>query len=57
MQLLPLITENAGFELSLIVKKLKKAPLVNLALKQDEGSGGYGADTSDLLNDFFSAPS
>jgi hypothetical protein len=35
-----------------MVIKLKKAPKVTHALKDDEGSTGYGADVGDIFADF-----
>ena len=39
-----------------MVIKLKKAPKVTHALKDDEGSTGYGADVGDIFADFMGGP-
>jgi len=39
-----------------MVIKLKKAPKVTHALKDDEGSTGYGADAGDIFADFMGGP-
>ena len=38
-----------------MVTKLRKAPLVTHALKKDNKSTGYGADSGDIFADFFGA--
>lgn len=50
---LPLLSGQVGFELMGLVAKLKKAPLVTHALKNEASATGYGADGGDILADFF----
>ena len=45
--------KQAGYELLTLVTKLRKAPLVTHALKKDNQSTGYGADSGDIFADFF----
>ena len=53
---MPLVTQSIGYELNKMVVKLKKAPKVTHALKDDEGSTGYGADAGDIFADFMGGP-
>ena len=53
----PVVTDSIGYELNKMVIKLKKAPKVTHALKDDEGSTGYGADVGDIFADFMGGPS
>jgi hypothetical protein len=51
------ISEHSGYELLLLLEKLRKAPLVTQALKKEKGTTGYGADVSDIFADFLGASS
>ena len=53
---MPLITGVSGPELQKVVAKLKKAPRVVDALKENSSSTGYGADLGDDIFDDFDAP-
>jgi hypothetical protein len=56
-ELLPLVTHGTGYEIIKIIPKLKKAPQVTKAQNSSNTAGGYGADESDIFNDFFGSSS
>lgn len=51
----PVVSEQSGNDLGLMIQKLKKAPKVTAVLNKESASTGYGADMSAM--DFWASPS